>query len=231
MAKKKPRALTFDVFGTVVDWRSPIVREGEILTRSRKAPELDWVRFANSWRAGYPLAMDRVRKGEIPWTNLDGLHREILVNLLPEFAIHGFSDADLDHLNRVWHRLDAWPDAVEGVARLRRKYIVATLSNGNMSLLVELSRHAGFTWDCILSAELARHYKPDREVYEMAVQYLGLAPGEVMMVAAHPSDLRAAQSVGFQTAYVHRPTEKTGDASGHFDVTAKDLLDLADKLG
>jgi 2-haloacid dehalogenase len=235
MPRHKPHALTFDVFGTVVDWRTPVIREGEILTRSRKAPEVDWERFADSWRAGYPVAMDRVRKGEIPWTNLDALHRQILNGLLPEFGIHGLTEADLDHLNRVWHRLDPWPDSVEGLERLRRRFTVATLSNGNVSLLVELSKHGGLTWDCVLSAELARHYKPDREVYEMAASYLGLEPRQVMMVAAHKKDLLAAQSVGFQTAYVHRPGEKgpygKEEGGGNFDVSAHDFLDLAAKLG
>lgn len=175
------------------------------------------------------MAMDRVRRGEIGWTILDDLHRQILDRLVSEFGIADLSEAELFHFNRVWHRLDPWPDAVAGLERLRRKFTVAALSNGNMSLLVDLSKHAGLTWDAILSAELARHYKPDAEVYRMAAQYLGLEPGEIMMVAAHKKDLRAAREVGFQTAYVHRPGEET-EEGGEFDVMAGDFLDLAAKL-
>ena len=231
------RALTFDVFGTVVDWRSSIIREGERLAQA-KGLDVDWGRLADAWRAGYAPAMDRVRRGDLPWTKLDDLHRMILDGLLPDFGLDGrLTPDDLAHLNLVWHRLHPWPDAVQGLARLRSRYVVATLSNGNVSLLVNLAKHAGLPWDCILSAELARHYKPDPEVYRMAADLLGLAPKEVMMVAAHKPDLHAAAQVGFRTAYVPRPMEFGPDAAPDttpepsFDLVAADFNDLAARLG
>ena len=229
-------ALTFDVFGTVVDWRSSIIRDGRALGQARGL-DVDWGRFADAWRAGYGPAMDRVRRGELPWTNIDGLHRMILDDLVGRFGIDGLSEEEMDHLNRAWHRLDPWPDAVEGLERLGRRYIVATLSNGNVALLVNMARHAGLRWDCILSAELARHYKPDPVAYQMAADLLGLPPDRVMMVAAHEGDLRAAAGVGFRTALVPRP-EEYGEAGGSgaapeptFDVVAADFVELADVLG
>ncbi len=230
------RALAFDVFGTVVDWRGSIVREGEKLG-ARLEQEVDWARFADAWRAGYRPAMDRVGRGELPWLNIDRLHRMILEELLADFGIEGLTEAEIDHLNRAWHRLSPWPDAVSGLQRLRQRFIVATLSNGNVALLVNMAKHAGLPWDCILSAELARRYKPDPAVYKMAADLLGLAPSQVMMVAAHQSDLRAAQAVGFKAAFVPRPLEfgpdrqpdLTPDPS--FDVVANDFNELATKLG
>ena len=231
------RALTFDVFGTVVDWRGSIIREGERLGRPRGLA-VDWGRLADAWRAGYAPAMDRVRRGDLPWTKLDALNRMILDDLLPAFALEGrLTPEELAHLNLVWHRLDPWPDAVAGLARLRSRYVVATLSNGNVSLLVDMARHAGLPWDCILSAELAKHYKPDPEVYRMAADLLGLAPEAVMMVAAHTPDLRAARAVGFRTAYVPRPMEFGPGAvvdmtpEPSFDLVAADFNDLAARLG
>jgi 2-haloacid dehalogenase len=228
--------LTFDVFGTVVDWRSTIIREGELLSKT-KGLRVDWAKFADGWRAGYGPAMDRVRKGELPWTSIDGLHRMVLDDLLKRHQITGLTAEEIDHLNRVWHRLTPWPDSVPGLTRLRTRYILATLSNGNISLLVDMAKNAGLPWDCVLSAELARHYKPDREVYEMAARLLDLPPAQMMMVAAHKGDLLAAERVGFKTAWVTRPLEYGPggkmdvalDAS--FDVTASDLVDLAGKLG
>jgi 2-haloacid dehalogenase len=181
--------------------------------------------------------MNRVRKGELPWTSLDGLHRMIVDDLLKRLQITGLTAEEIDHLNRVWHRLTPWPDSLPGLTRLRTRYIVATLSNANVSLLVDMAKNAGLPWDCVLSAELAQHYKPDREVYEMAARLLDLPPGQIMMVAAHKGDLQAAKRVGFKTAWVTRPLEYgpgrkmdvTPDAS--FDVTASDLVDLAAKLG
>lgn len=229
------KALTFDVFGTVVDWRSTIIREGEALSRE-KGLALDWAAFADAWRSGYGPSMGRVRTGELPWTNIDALHRMILDELLVRFNITGLNEAEIDHLNRVWHRLEPWPDAVSGLTRLRERYIVATLSNGNMALLVNMAKNAGLPWDCILSAELAGQYKPDWEVYQMAADLLSLQPYEVMMVAAHNGDLRAARRVGFPTAFVLRATEhgpnQTTDleADPSVDVVATDFNDLADKL-
>ena len=229
-------ALTFDVFGTVVDWRGAIIREGRLLGAS-KGLEVDWAAFADAWRAGYAPSMDRVRKGELPWTNIDGLHRMILDDLLGRFRIEGLDEAELDHLNRVWHRLEPWSEAVAGLQRLRSLFIVATLSNGNVALLTNMAKRAGLPWDCILSAELARHYKPDSEVYQTAAELLGLPTERVMMVAAHEFDLRAAQAVGMKTAFVSRPDEFGPDRAADtgsdpsFDVTADDFEDLASKLG
>jgi len=230
------RALTFDVFGTVVDWRTTVIDEASRLGRT-KGSNVDWARFADAWRAGYKPAMDRVRRGELPWMNLDAIHRMLLDRLLIEFNVSGVTEAEREKLSRVWHRLKAWPDSVSGVARLRQRFIVATLSNGNMALLTNLSKNAGLSWDCILSAELARHYKPDREVYKMAAVLLELRPEQIMMVAAHKEDLRAAQAVGFKAAFVQRPLEYGPEGlpgietDPAFDVTARDFNDLAQQLG
>jgi 2-haloacid dehalogenase len=229
-----PKALVFDVFGTVVDWRSTVVREGEALGR-RKNLDVDWAAFADAWRDRYAPSIDRVRRAEIPWTKLDDLHRASLEELLREFGIEGLSEEEKDHLNRVWHRLDPWPDAVAGLTLLKKRQVIATLSNGNVALLVELARTAGLPWDLILSAELVRRYKPDPETYLMAPDLLDLRPEQVMMVAAHPHDLRAARENGLKTAYVPRPLEfgpgrdaEPPDPS--FDLVATDFIELASKL-
>jgi 2-haloacid dehalogenase len=230
------KALTFDVFGTVVDWRSSIIREGQLLSAS-KGLNVDWAKFADSWRAGYGPAMDRVRKGEIPWVKIDALHRVILDELLQEFEIKGLSSGEVAELNRAWHRLTPWPDSVPGLNRLRSRYILVTLSNGNISLLVNMAKNVGLPWDCVLSAELSGHYKPDKEVYETAAGLLDLPPENIMMVAAHKGDLRAAHAVGFKTAFVPRPLERGPDRDvdtapdDSFDITASDFLDLAHQLG
>ena len=230
------RAMTFDVFGTVVDWRSSIVREGEQLT-ARKGIAVDWPRFADAWRAGYGPAMSRVRNGELPWTRIDDLHRIILDGLIPEFGLTALTEAERDDLNRVWHRLSPWPDTVSGLTRLRTRYVLATLSNGNVALLVNMAKHSGLPWDAVLSAELAHRYKPDPAVYLTAADLLGLEPEQVMMVAAHKGDLRAAAALGLRTAYVPRPLEYGPDREidttpdPAFDVVATDFNDLADRLG
>jgi 2-haloacid dehalogenase len=229
------RALAFDVFGTVVDWRSSIIREGELLSAS-KGLKADWPAFADAWRAGYQPAMERVRQGELPWTHIDKLHRMILDSLLPRFGLSGLGEAEIEGLNRVWHRLMPWPDAVPALNRLKCKYVLATLSNGNVSLLVDMAKNAGLPWDCVLSAELFGHYKPDPEVYLGAARLLDLPPDEVMMVAAHPSDLAAARRVGLKSAYVPRPLEygpgpKPQAHNEKFDFTAPDFLALAAQLG
>jgi 2-haloacid dehalogenase len=231
------QALVFDVFGTVVDWRSSLIRETEKLGRGRGV-KADWAKFADAWRAGYGPAMERVRKGELPWTRIDTLHRMILDGLLPEYGLTGLSEAEKDHLNRAWHRLDPWPDAVEGLTRLKKTYIIATLSNGNMSLLTNMAKYAKLPWDCILSAELAKRYKPDAEVYLMAADLLGLRAQQVIMVAAHTGDLKAAAGAGLRTAFVHRPLEHGPGPAGPerletrgFDIVASDFVDLARKLG
>ncbi|HXV06465.1 MAG TPA: haloacid dehalogenase type II [Burkholderiales bacterium] len=229
------KALTFDVFGTVVDWRGSIVREGHALGRARGL-EVDWPAFADAWRAGYRPAMDRVRRGELPWTNIDTLHRRILDELLPRFGIRSLKAAEKDHLNRVWHRLRPWPDAVRGLRRLKTRYVIATLSNGNVALLTNMAKHAGLPWDCVLSAELFGRYKPDPETYRGAAVLLGLKPREVMMVAAHPDDLAAARRCGLRTAFVPRPREhgtaraSQPPANAGFDIIASDFIDLARQL-
>ena len=229
------RALTFDVFGTVVDWRSSIIREGEALGQARGL-RVDWAKFADAWRALYQPMMQRVRTGALPWTKLDELHRMSLERLLGEFGIGGLSADEIDDLNRAWHRLDPWPDTVPGLTRLRRTYILATLSNGNVALIMNMARRAGLPWDVVLGAEVARHYKPDPEAYLVTADLLGLGPAQCMMVAAHNNDLAAASRLGFRTAFVHRRTEYGPDqtsnlkAEGPWDVVAEDFVDLATKL-
>jgi 2-haloacid dehalogenase len=235
-ASASVKALLFDTFGTVVDWRGSIIEEGRAWEKA-KGIRVDWARFADRWRAGYAPAMDKVRKGEMPWTNLDHLHRALLEDLLKEFHIEGLSGEEKDHWNRVWHRLKPWPDSVPGLTRLKKKYTIAPLSNGNVALLADMAKHAGIPWDLILSAELAKHYKPDREAYLTAVSLLELKAGEVMMCAAHSGDLKAARSFGLRTGFIHRPkeygpTRKADDAQpGDFDVVSTDMIDLAAKLG
>src|SRR3954447_15230564 len=195
-------ALVFDVFGTVVDWRGSLIREGKALG-AQKQLDIDWAAFADAWRGGYRPAMDKVRKGALPWMNIDHLHRLILDDLLQQFGIQGLSESEKDQLNRAWHRLKPWPDSVRGLKRLKKKFVISTLSNGNVSLLTNMAKNAGLPWDCVLSAELARHYKPDREAYLVAVELLSLKPDEVMMIAAHRSDLDAARSFGLRTGFIH----------------------------
>jgi 2-haloacid dehalogenase len=231
-----PRALVFDVFGTVVDWRSGVVRDGAELSQAKKI-DVDWPAFADAWRAGYQPAMQRVRSGEIAWTTIDRLHRMILDMLLPRFGLASLGEAERDHLNRVWHRLDPWPDVLAGLHRLKQRFTIATLSNGNVSLLVDMAKRVGLPWDCVLSAEMFGHYKPDPEVYLGAARMLDVAPAELLMVAAHPGDLAAAARAGLRTAYVPRPhehgpgggAEPAGDQG--FDFEAPDFLVLARLLG
>lgn len=228
-------ALVFDVFGTVVDWRSTIAAEGR-MRGARWRVDLDWTAFADAWRAGYAPAIDEVRRGVLPWMNIDALHRRILDRLLAERGIV-VDDAEVAEFNRVWHRLDPWPDAVAGLTRLKARFPIATLSNGNVRLLLDMARHGGLPWDAILSAELFGHYKPDPEVYLGACRLLDLPPGRVLMVAAHPSDLRGARAAGLKTAYVPRALEHGPAAAlpswveGEFDLVADDFIDLARRLG
>jgi 2-haloacid dehalogenase len=230
------KALVFDTFGTVVDWRTSVAQEVEMLGK-RKGFTVEGATFADAWRAGYGPSMNRVRTGDLPWTKLDGLHRMILDKILVDFHISGLSAVETDALNRSWHRLRPWPDSVEGLTRLKKRFIIAPLSNGNISLMTELAKYSKLPWDCILGAELVRHYKPDHEVYQSAADILDLKIGEVMMVAAHLGDLRAAKDVGLHTAFVVRPLEYgpsgkpdlKGDAS--VDLSAKDFNDLASQLG
>jgi 2-haloacid dehalogenase len=230
------KALVFDVFGTVVDWRSSIIREGKDLDKA-KGLAIDWEKFALAWRAGYSPMMNRVRNGELPWTKIDVLHRLILDKILMEFRIASLTEQEKQHLNLVWHRLDPWPDSVSGLTRLKRKFVISTLSNGNTALLVNMAKHAGLPWDAVLSSDLALHFKPDPEVYLMASDQLGVPPAQLLMVAAHKSDLQAAHKVGLKTAFVPRPLEygPGGNADlvpdSEFDLVARDFNDLAGKLG
>ncbi len=230
------KALIFDTFGTVVDWRGSIIAEGAAWEKS-KGLTIDWGRFADRWRSGYAPSMEKVRKGQLPWTKLDALHRMLLDDLLKEFGIAGLTEQEKEHWNLVWHRLNPWPDSVAGLTRLKKQYTIAPLSNGNVSLLADMAKRAGLPWDLILSAELGRHYKPDRESYLTAVELLSLKPEEVMMTAAHRGDLEAARSFGLRTGFIHRPNEygptRRADTakSGDFDVVASDMLDLASKMG
>ena len=228
------RALVFDVFGTVVDWRSSIIREGELLGRAKNL-KVDWAAFADAWRAGYRPAMNRTAKSE--WANIDTLHRSILDGLLEQFQLKGLSEVEINHLNLAWHRLIPWPDSVPGLNRLKTRYVVATLSNGNVSLLVDMAKNAGLPWDTVLSGELIHKYKPDPDVYQMAARLLGASYEETMLVAAHPDDLLGAQRAGIKTAYVPRPLEHgpkplvPPPTGAKFDYTATDFLDLARQLG
>jgi 2-haloacid dehalogenase len=198
---------------------------------------VDGAKFADAWRAGYAPTMDRVRTGALPWTRLDGLHRMMLDKVLVDFGVTGLSATETDALNRAWHRLKPWPDSVAGLTRLKKRFIIAPLSNGNISLMTDMAKHAGLPWDCILGAELVRHYKPDREVYQSAADILDLKTTEVMMVAAHLGDLRAAKDVGLRTAFVARPLELGPNgkpdlkADSTVDMSARDFNDLATQLG
>ena len=230
------KALTFDVFGTVVDWRSSIIREGEALGH-RKGINVDWAKFADAWRAGYQPALSKVRNGEMPWTKLDDLHRINLDQLINEFGIEGLNEKEIDHLNRAWHRLDPWPDTVEGLTRLKEKFILATLSNGNVALLVNMAKRVGLPWDAILGAEVAGHYKRQPQAYMKTADFLGLAPQRCMMVAAHNDDLVVARELGFRTAFVCRlteygPRQSTDLQPEHdYDFAVSDLVELAQQLG
>jgi 2-haloacid dehalogenase len=230
------KALVFDVFGTVVDWRTSVAQEVELVAK-QKGLTLDGAKFADAWRAEYAPSMARVRSGELPWTKLDRLHRMTLDKLLMDFGLSRLTHAEMDALNRVWHRLQPWPEAVAGLERLKNRFTIAPLSNGNVSLMTDLAKHAKLPWDCILGAELVRHYKPDPEVYQSAADFLDLEAAEVMMVAAHLRDLRAAKSVGLRTAFVVRPLEFGAagepdlEADSSVDLSAKDFNDLANQFG
>lgn len=229
------KALVFDTFGTVVDWRKSIAREMAQFG-ALKGIEADWTAFADAWRAGYKPAMDTVRSGQRGWAGIDTLHRERLEHLLEEFGIRGLSEEEIQHLNTAWHRLDPWPDALPGLRRLKQRYIISTFSNGSVPCLVNMARHAGLPWDAIYSADIVRHFKPDPEVYRGVIAFFGLRPEQVMLVAAHNSDLRHGRSHGMRTAYIHRPTEYGPDqakdlrAEEDWDVTVEGIDQLADTL-
>src|SRR5262245_12744928 len=230
------KALVFDVFGTVVDWHGSVTRETRALAKA-KGLRLNAAKFAKAWRAGYRPAMDRVRSGEAPFEKIDAIHRAILERVLQEFKVASLTDEDKMHLNLVWHRLKPWSDAVRGLKRLKSKFIIATLSNGNTGLLVDMAKHAGLPWDCVFSSDTFKRFKPDPEMYLGAADMLSLEPGEVMMVAAHKGDLRAAAQCGLKTAFVKRPLEHGRGGSPDlasepsFTINAESFLDLADQLG
>ncbi|MGE0566063.1 MAG: haloacid dehalogenase type II [Alphaproteobacteria bacterium] len=218
----KIKALTFDVFGTVVDWHGSIARE---VAAALPTHDIDGGAFANAWRARYQPAMERVRSGGRGFVKLDTLHRENLLETLAEFGVAGLSEADIDRLNKAWHRLDPWPDAVAGMQRLKRKFILASLSNGNVALIVNMAKRAGLPWDVVLGAEVAQAFKPQPQAYLRAAELLDLAPQECLMVAAHNSDLQAAAACGFRTAFIRRPYE-WGKVAKTFDLEADPGIDL-----
>lgn len=232
-----PKLLLFDVFGTCVDWRAGVIREGEALARRRGLTDIDWADVADAWRGQYQPRMETVRSGTRPWVPLDGLHREALDDLLPAFGLGDLAEPDRAELTLAWHRLDPWPDVVPGLLRLKERFVIAPCSNGNIALLLHMAKRAGLPWDAILGAEIARAYKPQPAAYLRSVAAAGVAPGEAMMVAAHNADLRAAAACGLRTAFVPRPQEhgpgQTTDLMPEqpWDVVARDFLDLADQLG
>jgi 2-haloacid dehalogenase len=226
------KVIAFDIFGTVVDWHGTIAREVGALY-----PGVDGDAFALAWRAGYRPAMQRVMSGELGWTLIDALHRMILDTLLPQFGLAHLDEGQRRHLNKVWHRLDAWPDSVEGLTRLKARHIICSLSNGNLGLLAEMAKHARLPWDCILSAEVFRAYKPDPATYLGVAQVFDVEPSEVMLVATHHDDLAAARRCGLQTAYVERPMEcgpngiKDDSRDPTNDRHATSIVDLARQMG
>ena len=232
------KACVFDVFGTVVDWRTSVIAEATSWGVA-KGLTLDWAEFTDRWRLGYRPAMDKVRRGEISWVNLDDLHRMILEDLLKQYKIEGLSEGEKVQWAHVWRRLKPWPDSVEGLNRIKKKYIISPMSNGNIALMTSLAKFAGLPWDVILGSDIVRHYKPDREMYMSAPFYLDLKPEEVMMCAAHVGDLQAARSYGLRTGFIYRPNEYGGghigvpDKSkpGDFDVVSESIVDLAKQMG
>jgi 2-haloacid dehalogenase len=233
------KAFGFDVFGTVVDWRGGVARDAAPFLKRHGLPDADPLAFADAWRRQYQPAMERVRSQGRPFTKLDILHRENLEIILPEFGIDPASvpAAELDELNLAWHRLDPWPDVVEGLTRLKRRFTIVTLSNGNVALMVDMAKRAGMPWDAILGAEPARAYKPSPEAYLSTADMLGLRPEELCLVAAHNSDLAAARSCGLKTAFVLRPRDQglgqhtDLEAEQDWDVVSNDFCDLADQVG
>ncbi|MDO8905355.1 haloacid dehalogenase type II [Hydrogenophaga sp.] len=227
-----PTILAFDIFGTVVDWHGSIVSEMQALY-----PQVDADAFALAWRGGYQPAMQRVRSGELGWTRIDSLHRMILDELLPKFGLYHLGEAERVELNRAWHRLNPWPDTLAGLTRLRTRFTICTLSNGNIGLLTNMAKRAGLPWDCILSAEVFRAYKPDPATYLGVADTFDVPPAGVMLVAAHQDDLAAARDCGLATAYIERPLEfgavRVKDVSPDPDNTwhARDLVHLAEQLG
>ena len=232
---KNVKAMTFDVFGTVVDWRSSIAREAKMMGE-QKGFDFDWDNFADKWRAGYGPSMNKVRTGELPWTKIDVLHRMILDELLSEYNITNLTESEKDHFNRAWHRLDPWPDSVPGLTELKKNYVISPLSNGNVALLVNMAKYGALPWDTVLSAELAQHYKPDPEAYQSTSEFLGFPIEQIMMVAAHKNDLKSAKGQGMMTGYIPRPKEHgpntTVDSNpeDYIDIIGENFVDFANKM-
>jgi 2-haloacid dehalogenase len=236
MPSKQPVAIVFDTFGSVVDWRSSLIADLTAYGSSRGVTA-DWTALVDAWRAAYQPSMNRVRKGEQPWTTLDKLHRASLDHLVSEFGIKGLSEEDLVHINLGWHRLHPWPDAVPGLTRLKSRFIIGPLSNGNVGLLLNMAKFAGIPWDMIFGSDLFGHFKPDPETYLGVAKMLDIRPDQVMMAAAHNGDLGSARSHGLLTAFFPRPGEygpnqkRDYAADQDWDVVATDIQDLAAKLG
>jgi 2-haloacid dehalogenase len=236
MASNQPVAIVFDTFGTVVDWRSSLIADLTAYGASRGVTA-DWPALVDAWRAAYQPSMQRVRKGEQPWTKLDDLHRASLDRLVAELGIKGLSEDDLVHINYGWHRLHPWPDSVPGLTRLKSRFIIGPLSNGNVSLLLNMAKFAAIPWDMIFGSDLFGHFKPDPETYLGVARILDLQPGQVMMAAAHNGDLAAARACGLLTAFFPRPTEhgphqkRDYAADQVWDIVATDIQDMAAKLG
>ncbi len=236
MASKHPVAIVFDTFGSVVDWRSSLIDDLTTYATARGITA-DWTALVDAWRAAYHPSMDRVRKGALPWTKLDDLHRASLDQLICEFGVKGLSEADLVHINLGWHRLHPWPDSVPGLIRLKGQFIIGPLSNGNVSLLLNMAKFAGLPWDMIFGSDLFKHFKPDPQTYLGVAHLLDLQPHQVMMAAAHNGDLAAARDCGLQTAFFPRPREygpqqkRDYTAEQDWDIVATDIQDMAGQLG
>jgi len=236
MPAKQPVAIVFDTFGTVVNWRGSLITELTAFGRERNI-NADWTALVDAWRAAYHPSMDRVRKGELPWTKLDGLHRAALDKLVADHKIAGLTETDLRHINLGWHRLHAWPDSVPGLTRLKRRFIIGPLSNGNVSLLTNMAKFAGLPWDMVFGSDLCQHFKPDPETYLGTAKLLDIEPGQLMMAAAHNNDLANARKCGLMTAFFPRPGEygphqkRDFAADQEWDVVGTDIGDVASKLG
>ena len=236
MPTKLPVVIVFDTFGSVVDWRSSLIADLTAYGRQRGVAA-DWPALVDAWRASYHPSMDLVRKGELPWTKLDALHRGSLDKLVADFGITGLTEADLVHINLGWHRLNPWPDSVAGLTRLKTKFVIGPLSNGNVSLLTYMAKHAGLPWDMVFGSDLFMHFKPDPETYLGVAAMMDLEPGQVMLAAAHNNDLANARKCGLMTAFWPRPDEygpnqvRDFTADQDWDVVATDIEDLARQLG
>ncbi len=231
------KAVVFDTFGTIADWRSSIAAEGTKIAHTKGIEDFDGDAFARAWRAGYRPGMARVISGERAWTPVDVIHRERLDEILPTFGLDMLNEGERAHLNEAWHRINPWPDSIPGLLRIKKKFLIAPLSNGSLMLLSNMAKRAGIPWDFVFSSDMHQAYKRDPKVYQNAIALLGVAPYEVMMGAAHNDDLKAAQTEGMRTAYINRPTEygvdqvKDFEATGSYDIVAASVEEVAGQLG